>query len=263
MKQLPINLGGNYCGHDRHAPQFRLVDPIQLGKGGIPGILPELIKRLSKYYESPMLLPSLNHANGSTRQQRSCRREACINMLAIILKHTNLTTLRVGIPTTNGFFNISLKWLAGKTHLSYSRAERAYKDLRLSGIITTNQFRKKTEDGKWVASNAVKSVSVNLFNAFGLGARLKKERSNASKRESRAVAKESPSINSRARASLYISMLGKRPKKGSALAKPESQPELTDEEKKAYQHTLIRLKRENPNMDSKSLRVLARNSIKA
>ena len=177
------NLGGNFCGHDPLSPRFTLARPAKTGKGGIPRILTLCSERLKGYYYNPRkLIPSLDLANGSQRQQRSERRESCLLSLMALLKYTDLASLRVGIPTQDGFLSLTVDYIAKQTGMTLKRVERALADLKTSGLVTIAQPRKRLPDGYWKSLAAVKAISRNLFAIFGLDRRLKQERTKASKR---------------------------------------------------------------------------------
>jgi len=176
-------LGGNSCGHDPRSPRLTLTRPAKTGKGGIPFVLSRLMTLLKGYYDNPrQIIPSLDLANGSNRQQRSERREACILMLTVLLKYTDLASLRVGIPTQNGFLDLTIDFLTKQTGMALRRAERALADLKAAGLVTIAQARKRLPDGSWKGLVAVKAISRHLFSLFGLGGMLKRERDKASKR---------------------------------------------------------------------------------
>ena len=177
------NLGGNFCGHDPLCPRFALEKPAKTGKGGIPRILTLCSERLKGYYYSPRkLIPSLDLANGSQRQQRSERRESCLLLLMALLKHTDVASLRVGIPTQDGFLSLTVAFIATQTGMTLKRVERALADLKAAGLVTIAQPRKRRPDGSWQGLAAVKAVSRHLFGLFGLGRMLQRERAKASKR---------------------------------------------------------------------------------
>jgi len=178
-----INHGGNYCGHDPDDPVLTLAKPALIGKGGIPRILTLCMERLDAYFIRPKrLIPSLNFANGSTRKQRSERRESCILLLKALLKRTDLVSLRVGTPAADGFLNYTLDYIALDTGMVLRRVERAMKDLKFAGIVTVSQPREQKADGSWKGLAAVKAISKDLFGLLGLAEMLKKERGKASKR---------------------------------------------------------------------------------
>lgn len=134
------NLGGNFCGHDPRNPRFTLTRPAKTGKGGIPRVLTLCTERLQAYYDNPRkLIPSLDLANGSERQQRSERWEACILLLTVLLKYTDLASLRVGIPTTDGFLSLTVDYIAKQTGMTLKRVERALADLKTSGLVSIAQ----------------------------------------------------------------------------------------------------------------------------
>lgn len=177
-----INCGGNYCGHNPTKPDLSLRSPVRKGKGGVPRVLTLLIERVAQYYHRPTLLPTLNLANGSDRQQRSERREACVITLAVLIGHTEVSSLRVGMNTPQGFVNFDFEWLRKKTRLSTDRLKRSIADLKRAGLITVSQGRQLQPDGTWKGFSAVKAVNSRLFGALGLSKMLSKERKKAVKR---------------------------------------------------------------------------------
>ena len=180
------NQGGNFCGHDPRNPRLSLTLPPKTGNGGIPFVLSRLMALLKSYYDNPRrIIPTLDLANGRNRQQRSERREACILMLTALLKYTDLASLRVGIPTPDGFLNLTIDFLAKQTGMAPRRAERALADLKAAGLVTISQPRKRLPGGSWRGLAAVKAISRHLFSLFGLGGMLKRERNKASKRQAK------------------------------------------------------------------------------
>lgn len=82
---------GNNCGHIPDKPRW-FVPPEK--HANRPGILRRIIQSIRDYYARPgEILPGLNAANESDRQQRSERREACVAILGCILHYTDLITL--------------------------------------------------------------------------------------------------------------------------------------------------------------------------
>jgi hypothetical protein len=157
-----------------------------------PGILRKLTEKLASYYYSPAkVLPSLNLANGNDSQQRSERREACLQLLACLIHFLDLLTLRVGIPHQNGTFaGLSLPYLAGLSGLELRRAERACHDLVASGILGVHPIAKIKNTGEFSGLPAIRTLSQALFRAFNLGHWLKHERDKASKRHRNQAPKE-------------------------------------------------------------------------
>ena len=178
-----LNYGGNYCGYFPDQPLFQLAVPACQGKGGIPGVLTTLMARLEGYYYRPRaVLPSLDLANDSPRQQRGERRVACVVVMATLVKFLDLASLRVGVPTPQGFVNLTVPLLARHAGMGLKRTERALRDLKAAGIVTVTQARHRQPDGQWVGLAAVKTVARSLFGVFGLANRLERERKKASKR---------------------------------------------------------------------------------
>lgn len=250
------NFGGNFCGHDPLHPRFTLEKPAKKGAGGLPRVLTLCMERITGYYNRPRkVLPSLDLANGSERQQRSERREACICVLASLLKYTDLASLRVGIPTSQGFLNLTVNYLARNTGMTLKRVERALADLKAAGLLTVSQPRQLTKDGSWRGLAAVKAVSKDLFAVFGLAVMLKKERDKASKRlkekaqkwAEELAPKEPGNRTARARLSLFMGALAdgvkKRPaRKPAAPIDPNAVPPPDPEEHRRYILKVLELK---------------------
>jgi hypothetical protein len=173
---------GNRCGHNPLSP--RSFEPPTQHKAR-PGILRKLTEKLASYYDSPAkTLPSLNLANGRDSQQRSERREACLQLLGCLIHFLDLLTLRVGIPKADGSFaGLSLPYLAGLSGLELRRAERACYDLVVSGILTVHPITKKNSSQEFKGLPAIRTISQALFRSFNLGHWLKHERDRASKRQ--------------------------------------------------------------------------------
>ncbi|MEW5250885.1 hypothetical protein [Microbulbifer discodermiae] len=185
---------GNRCGHTPELPDLSLRLPVNGGtvsddkkrRGGIPGILLALLGRLDQYYWKPSIIPSLNLANGSRRQQRSERREGCLKILAAMVKFLDLTTLKVGIPqTSREFQGLTIPFLASHAGLSFSRASRAMKDLQTAGLVTVATRAEPDGEGGYRGVAAVKAIRKEVFAIFGLVRRLKYERERASKRQAK------------------------------------------------------------------------------
>ena len=201
-----VNEGGNFCGHRPCSPRLDLVKPSTAKRR--PRILKVLQVRLKAYYNSPRVLPSLNNANRSKRQQRSERREACLQLMTAILEFTDLASLRCGVPTQAGFLSLTLDYLVQFTGLGQRRAERALADLKSARLLTVAQPRQLGEDGQWRGLAAVKAVNKLLFSAFGLGHRLRHERDRAAARLKRKLPKEAKTRTAWARGALVLGGIG-------------------------------------------------------
>lgn len=199
-----VNHGGNFCGHQTDSPRLDLTRPETSKRR--PGILIELQERIRRYYASPNVLPSLRNAHKSKqgRQQRSERREACLLLQAAILEHTDLVSLRCGVPTPSGFISLTLPYLVKLTGLHPRRAERAMADLKTAKMITVSQPRQLKEDGTWRGLAAVKAVNKLLFTAFGLAKRLQHEQARAVERLAKKVKKTGGTLTTWARNALVI-----------------------------------------------------------
>ena len=174
---------GNRCGHDPAAPRWFEPPPQHAAR---PKILLQLQARVRAYFDDPKVLPSLNAANGSPRQQRSERREACLDLLGALVHYLDLATLRVGIPQADGSIQgLSLAFLAEKAGLGRRRAERASRDLRRAGLIHVYPRAHKTGDDHYRGLPAIRGVPEALFQVFGLHKWLQHERDKAVKRRRR------------------------------------------------------------------------------
>lgn len=193
---------GNRCGHDPAAPRLDVEFPDRL-----PRVLARAIERFSDYYDRPALLPSLNKAHytitagsyaatltgnpadrvaalaaRSMRRQRSEAREACIAMLGAIIACMDLSTLLVGVRNGAELLPVTMPYLAQRSGLSESRAQRAMVALKAAGLIKVHPVAKRQPDGSYKGVAAVRNVNPLLFQAFGLAVWLKYERDRASKR---------------------------------------------------------------------------------
>jgi len=244
------NLGGNFCGHDPRNPRFTLTRPAKTGKGGIPLVLTLCAERFKSYYDNPRrLIPALDLANGSARQQRSERREACVLLLTALLKYMDLASLRVGIPTQDGFLSLTVDYIAEQTGMTLKRAERALADLKTAGLVTIAQARQRRPDGSWKGLAAIKAISRHLFALFGLGKRLQRERAKASQRLQQKVqqwAREADQATSeekragQARLALALKALSSLP--GRPGGKPKHKPPDDLEDRRRLNLKLAELK---------------------
>jgi len=241
-----INTGGNFCGHNPLDPVLILPKPPKKGKGGIPRTLTLCIERVTRYFSNPRtVIPSLDLANGSLRQQRSERRESCILLMSALLKRVDLASLQVGFPTAKGFTSYTINYLTADTGMGQKRVERALSDLKAAGIVTVTQVNKKQKDGSYKGFAAIKTLSKSLFSAFGLGVMLKKERNKASQRQAekeKEWEKENVTRTSKGRAALFMAAMM------NSFTPPPKRPEKKDEAleyQKRLQSTALELKQKN------------------
>lgn len=185
-----VNRGGNFCGHNPLKPSLDLALP----SDNRPSFLYEVGRAFRRYFDSPTLFPTLNHA-ASDRQQRSERREAVIQTLQAVLEFLDIASLRVGIPTAQGFQPLKLAVLQARTYLHPRRFERAIQALRQAGIIDiSEQYRIRTVNGAYVFFPAVRRINRAFFATLGFGHRLEQERAAASKRLKRKAQREQSSL---------------------------------------------------------------------
>lgn len=193
-----------------------------------PKILQRIGKAVRDYYATPTkILPTLNAANGSKRQQRSERREACCSVLGVMIHYLDLVTLRVGIPQPDGSMAgipMDSKDLDDGTHITgiaelagitISRAEEAISDLKAAGIITVHPICEKIEEGIYKGYAAIRTVSSKLFDAMGLGRWLAHERRQAKERRD----KKHEKARRKAQAHILMGMAGQHgPKPAQPVA---------------------------------------------
>lgn len=189
-----VNHGGNYCGHDPNNPDFSMPFPIQKGrvgdKKGAPPLVIATVKRLPQFFNRPEILPSLNRVNGSKKnsKMRSERREGTVKVLSAIMKFMDIASLRVGIPSADGFINLPHAVIAHTAGIHIKRCQNIIADLKNAGLLTVSQPRELLEDGTWRGLASVKAVNKELFGMFGLEETLKYERAKAvSKLKARAA----------------------------------------------------------------------------
>jgi len=173
-----INEGGNFCFHDPVHPALEMA--IDMPKNSYE-VIKDACERLKQFYKSPSMFQSLNLANGSSRKMRSERREAVVRVSQTLIKFTELATLRVGQPTSQGFANYSYNVLVTHSGLSYSRVRRAMKDLQKAGFVSVKRlYEIDPDDRSYKGKPAVKCINVQLFEALGLGDALQTARDYAS-----------------------------------------------------------------------------------
>ena len=145
-----------------------------------PKILQRAIEGVDCYFAKPSLLPTLNSANGSPRQQRSERREACTAILGTLLHYTDLLTLRVIIPRDDGqAHGLTMERIAELAGIGLRRAERAVRDIKAAGICGVHPIAVELEDGSYTGAAAIRTLPASLFDLLGLGKWLQHERRRA------------------------------------------------------------------------------------
>lgn len=267
-KQLRENTGGNFCGHLPHAPDFSIKRPVKEGQGGYPRILTKLMNRVTDYYASPrMKIPSLDQANGSVRQQRTERREACLRLLIAIIKHVDLSSLRIGQPTSNGFISYDIKYLASEARIGHRRAERAAADLAAAGLLSVSykQPRVINEDGEYRGLAKPRLVSPLLFALFGLGEWLRFERKRKSatlKHRAEELSKSGRKVTrtQMTKFTLFAKGLGEKLSKAPAKQKKPTLHQGVDEAERHRQFVVLcgEIKQAYPSMTYEQIKTKAK-----
>ena len=163
---------GNRCGHDPKNPNFAPPNPKR------PKLINIVIEKIYASYTDLSVLPALNFRIRGFKI-RSERREACCKVLAVMMDHTDLATLRVGFPTENGFFNYSQEYLAARMGMGLRRVKRAIRDLKKMGFLIISQTRERLKDGSYRSLAAIKIISARLFDALGIRDWFERERAKA------------------------------------------------------------------------------------
>jgi len=194
-----MSVKGNRCGHQPSAPR---IFEAPISHRARPKILITLGAVVMDYYNQPeKTLPSLNAANHSERRQRSERRESCLLLLRAVIHYTDLVTLKVGVPKSDGSIGgLTLQRLSCITGMGLRRTTRAMRDLKLAGILKVATRCRKTVEGEFRGEAAIKSLSPHVFAIFGLDRWLGHEQRRASERKDQRVRKR----NRRARAQFRL-----------------------------------------------------------
>ncbi|MGZ4993025.1 MAG: hypothetical protein ACXV79_02565 [Methylobacter sp.] len=175
-----VNLGGNFCGHYPDSPTLNILVEFP---DKFPSVLIKFSERVEAYYARPKsVLESLNATNNSKKQQSSARREACVLLLKSIARNTELSTMRCGVPSPEGFGPLTLNVLAIRAGLSLSRAKRAMQCLKRAGLIAVTRITQVDDLGRYKGVPAIKRLNDIVFSLFGLGEMLKRARKAAYKR---------------------------------------------------------------------------------
>lgn len=225
-------LTGNRCGHDPRAPQLAPVIQPKTGQGGLPPVLRLAVEKLAAYFDNPELLPTLNAANRSNRQQKSERREACIRVLSTLLHRMDIGSLRVGIPRGDGtYYDYSIAQIAEAAGLGLKRTQRAIADLKQAGLIKINQIREKVANNSFRSFVAVKTITRSLFAALGLGSMFSREHEKRSKRQHKHQ-------RTQAKASLALQSILQQVSGGGRTASRHVEPKL-DENRRRQELALM------------------------
>ena len=238
------NAGGNFCGHDPQNPDFNLAKPMS---SKAPLVIQRLCARLPDYFYNPKLIPTLNLANGSSKQQRSEARNRDINVLNGLLKFVDLASLRVGIPTKNGFQPLTVDFLAKHIGMEKRRVERALSSLVKAQLITSTQRCRLDSQGEYKGLAAIRCISARLWSLFGLGEMLKHERKKASERLKQKAKEFKQTLTETARTAIWQAFIvGGNKDKQTRKASPVAQ-EAALEAERDLQIMALGVKNKHPN----------------
>jgi hypothetical protein len=237
---------GNRCGHDPAHPGFDL-DAFLEGRKRPPAVLVVLMQRLIQFYFDPQIIETLNKANGSWRQMRSERRQACIWVLWGLLLFCDLASLRVGRPTAEGFVSYPLRVIANWTGLPMRRLERALVDLQAAGLIRVSiQKRQRLPGGAYIGYASVRIVAKELFALFGLHNWLKHSRRFISGRLHEWAKQQKRTLTQVARFKLMERFLAYRTGPPSTAPPPGPPASSGDAFRKRWNRTLFQLSQAYP-----------------
>jgi hypothetical protein len=202
---------GNRCGHDPETPRFFIPNPKHALR---PDIIQFAIANLKMFYVKPKKwLQSLRLFRKSTRQERSEGRERDADVLGVLLHYTELASLRVGVPKSDGgFIHLTMKFIARKLgwrsdkddeedakrvgegmapkNRGVKRVWRAIEAFKRAGYITVHPRCEKAEGSQEDYSGlpAVRCIQPKLFFELGIGAqKLRAKRDQAAKRLSKKI----------------------------------------------------------------------------
>lgn len=254
---------GNRCGHDPAKPRLELKNPAGTN---LPPSIQMAIDSVDNFYHYPdRTLPSIrvarNQQTDNIRQYRSEGRECLVLVIKMILKYTNLLTLRCEIPTANGLMALDMEWMAEEAGVGYRRLERAFKWLKAAGLIEV-KGRKTFKNGAYRSIAAVKCVSTLLFKFLGVLDQYRTDvdykidqKKAASKKEKKAQSAEQ---------AVFEANLVKQFSQGKKTLKASSAKQKEDQEsaslahaRRQYQLTLLRLQKENPDMSVEDIQKAA------
>ena len=178
-----VNRGGNFCGHDPHAPKFPQVINALL-EGKLHPLQKAAISNLKGYYRSPSMLSMLGRIkangelrtrrkNGEFRKVRTDRADPIISVLAYLISKVNLVKLQVGIipyHDPDGLIGAptqaSIAAALGETE---GRVYKALAHLKNAGYITITQRRQPKKDGDgWESLPAIICIKNTVFVLAGI-----------------------------------------------------------------------------------------------
>jgi hypothetical protein len=242
-----------------------------VGPGGHPRVLTLAAERLREYYWAPeKVLPSLNLANGSPRQQRTERRESCELVAQALLKFCDLVTLRVGVRREDGSLaDLAVDVIAKHAGLPLRRAARALRDLQRAGVVHTVQRRELRPDGEFRSSAAIKRISAKLFAVLDLGLTLELEREKAKKRLERFLRDAARAVpeTERAKTSLLLGQLRHQLERPARRQQPlrrhlmPAPPGRSEDAQRRWNQRVFDLRAQHPDWTGDQVRAEANRSL--
>ena len=175
-----VTVAGNRCGHDPAARAGSNPAPARRptqDPPATPGTGPGLLRR-------PQGPAQPNAANGSPRQQRSERREACLDLLGALVHYLTWPPCEWGYPRPTAPSGAIAGVSGRKAGLGRRRAERACRDLRRAGLVNIHPAPKRPRTATIGVCRPF-GVPEALFQVFGLSKWLQHERDKAVKRHRR------------------------------------------------------------------------------
>jgi hypothetical protein len=159
MKAIRLSISqGNRCGHDPRRPKIGPGWPGPNDESSGPYLTYELAAR---WFHQPLASPI---CRGPGRQTRSERREACLTVLSVILKHLDSHNLRVGLPTAgDGFIGLGVKTIARESGLGMRRCERTIAWLKAAGLIASAEPVRPCPGPKRASSRVVLLVNSDFL----------------------------------------------------------------------------------------------------
>ena len=177
-----VNRGGNYCGHDPHAPKFPQVIN-RLLEANLHPLQKVAINNLKNYYRSPSILEKLGRikANGELRSRRkdggfrkvrTDQADMNIMVMAFLIGKVNLMKLQVGVVPyhdPDGLYGPTETQIASALNESVVRVRRALAHWKNAGYLTITQRRRPRQDGEgWESLSPVFCVKETVFVLVGV-----------------------------------------------------------------------------------------------
>jgi hypothetical protein len=217
-------------------------------------------ERFGRLLTSPLRFAELHGSEQlSPRERRRMEPRRMSRRLAIdlvaqaFLKHTDVVSLRVGAPRSDGAVNPpGHEVLLRETGLSRTRMCRAIRDGKRAGYWTAHQPRLEYTNAEgakaYAAFRVIYRLTDRFFERLGLGRRLKVERDRASERARARRARIFPGPLLRGREAMR--RLRARPRAGA--------PPGAEVDQRRANEIMMRLRHQHPDWDAERIRAEAR-----